>query len=47
MKKSKGVAILLFAILLQLCSMGMELVALAIGVIGLIVAIVDDVKTDK
>ncbi len=47
MKKSKGIAILLFAILLQLCSTGMELVTLAIGIIGLLVAIIDDSKTDK
>lgn len=47
MKKSKGIAILLFAILLQLCSTGMELFTLAIGVIGLIIAIVDDSKNNK
>ena len=42
MKKNKGIAILLFAILLQMCSSGMELLTLGIGVIGLVVAIVDD-----
>lgn len=47
MKKSKGIAILLFAILLQLCSTGMELITLAIGVIGLLVAIIDDSRNDK
>ena len=46
MKKIKGIAILLFAILLQLCSSGMELLTLAIGLVGLVVAIVDDIKKD-
>jgi len=46
MKKDKGIAILLFAILLQLCSTGMELITLGIGVIGLIFAIGDNVKSD-
>ena len=44
MKKIKGVAILLFAILLQLCSTGMEFLALGVGVVGLIIAIIDDSK---
>lgn len=44
MKKCKGIAILLFAILLQLCSNGMELLTLGIGVVGLSVAVVDDIK---
>ena len=44
MKKNKGIAILLFAILLQLCSTGMELLALGIGVIGLIISFIDDNK---
>ena len=44
MKKNKGIAILLFAILLQMCSSGMELVALSVGAVGLVVAIVDDTK---
>lgn len=42
MKKNKGTAILLFAILLQLCSTGMELLTLVVGVVGLIIAISDD-----
>lgn len=46
MIKTKGIAILLFAILLQLCSTGMELLTLAIGVAGLVITIVDDVKKD-
>ncbi len=46
MKKNKGIAILLFAILLQLCSSGMELLALAVGAVGLVLAIIDDRKTD-
>lgn len=44
MKRNKGIAILLFAILLQLSSTGMELVTLGVGVIGLIIAIIDDSK---
>lgn len=44
MKKCKGIAILLFAILLQLCSSGMELLTLGIGIVGLIVAVIDDAK---
>ena len=44
MKKSKGIAILLFAILLQMCSSGMELLTLAVGVVGLVIAIIDDCK---
>ena len=44
MKKTKGIAVLLFAILLQLCSSGFEIVTLVIGVIGLGIAIYDDVK---
>ena len=46
MKKIKGLAILLFAILLQLCSSGMELLTLAIGLVGLVVTIIDDTKKD-
>jgi len=45
MKKIKGLAILLFAILLQLCSSGMELLTLGIGLLGLVVAIIDDTKS--
>lgn len=46
MKRNKGIAILLFAILLQLCSSRMELLALAVGAVGLVLAIIDDRKTD-
>ena len=46
MKKNKGIAILLFAILLQMCSSGMELLTLAVGAVGLVVAIIDDRKKD-
>lgn len=42
MKRNKGIAILLFAILFQLCSTGMEIVSLVIGVIGLVIAIQDE-----
>ena len=38
MKKNKGIAILLFAILLQMCSSGMELLTLAVGAVGLVLA---------
>ena len=34
-----GIAIILFAILLQLSSVGMELLTLGIGIVGLIVTI--------
>ena len=44
MKMNKGIAILLFAILLQLCSSGMELLTLAVGVVGLVVAFIEDSK---
>lgn len=44
MKKNKGIAILLFAILLQMCSSGMELLTLAVGAVGLVVTIIDDRK---
>ena len=46
MKNNKGIAILLFAILLQMCSSGMELLTLAVGAVGLVLAIVDDSKKD-
>lgn len=35
---NKGIALILFAILFQLCSSGMDIFSLLIGVIGLIVA---------
>jgi len=44
MRRMRGIAVLLFAILLQLCSTGMELLTLAIGIVGLIMAIKDDSK---
>lgn len=47
MRKNKGISILLFAILLQLCSTGMELFTLAVGIAGLTIAIVDDLKNEK
>ena len=47
MKKNKGIAILLFAILLQMCSTGMEMLTLGVGVIGLVVAIIDDNKKNS
>ena len=47
MKKNRGIAIILFAILLELCSTGMELLTLAIGAVGLVVAIIDDSKKNN
>ena len=44
MKNTKGIAILLFAILLQLCSSGMELLTLVIGIVGLVIALIPDDK---
>ena len=44
MKKNRGVALLLFAILLQLCSTGMELLTLGIGVVGVVLVMIDDTK---
>ena len=35
----KGIAVLLFAILLQLCSTGMELFSLGIGIVGLVMTL--------
>jgi hypothetical protein len=46
MTKNKGIAILLFAILLQMCGSGMEFLALAVGAVGLVVTINDDSKKD-
>lgn len=44
MRKNRGLAIILFAILLQLCSSGMELLALGIGIVGLVVTLIDDAQ---
>lgn len=46
MQKNKGIAVLLFAILLQLCSSGMELLALGIGALGLLLAVIEDKKVE-
>lgn len=40
-----GIAILLFGILLQLCSTGMELLTLAIGIVGLIISLTGGKRT--
>lgn len=40
-----GIAVLLFAILLQLCSTGMELFTLGIGIIGLIMVCTSDMDS--
>jgi len=48
MKKSLiGIAILLFAILLQQCSAGMEIFTLTIGLVGLTTTIFYGVKSDQ
>ena len=44
MRKSRGLAVILFAILLQLCSSGMELLVLGIGTVGLVVTLIDDAQ---
>ncbi len=44
MRRNKGTAVLLFAILLELCSTGMQFLTLTIGMAGLIMAIIDDIK---
>ena len=44
MKKNRGLVVILFAILLQLCSSGMELLTLGVGIAGLIISIIDDAK---
>ena len=48
MKKAlSGIGIILFAILLQMCSNGMDLLALGLGVIGLVVTIAFAFKEEK
>ena len=37
-KTEKGISLILFAILLQLCSTGMELFTLGLGIAGLVMA---------
>ena len=44
-KVMTGIAVLLFAILLQLCSTGMELFTLTIGIIGLIMVSTSDINS--
>ena len=44
MRKNRGLAVILFAILLQLCSSGMELLAIGIGIVGLVVTLIDDAQ---
>lgn len=39
-----GIAIILFAILLRLCSVGIEWLSLGIGIVGLIVTIIFSLK---
>lgn len=42
MRKNTGIAVLLFAILLQMCSSELEPLTLAVGAAGLILTIIDD-----
>ena len=42
MKRLRGIAVLLFAILLQLCSSGLEPLTLAVGAAGLALTFVDE-----
>lgn len=42
-----GIAVLLFAVLLQLCSTGLELLTLGIGIVGLITVFTDFNKAEK
>ena len=44
MRKNRGLAVILFAILLQLCCSGMELLAIGIGIVGLVVTLIDDAQ---
>ena len=46
MKKLRGIAVLLFAILLQLWSSGLEPLTLAVGAAGLVLTFVDDKKAE-
>lgn len=46
MKKLRGIAVLLFAILLHLCSSGLEPLTLAVGAAGLVLTFVDDKKAE-
>ena len=46
MKKLRGIAVLLFAILLQLSSSGLEPLTLAVGAAGLVLTFVDDKKAE-
>lgn len=46
-KLGTGIAILLFAILLQLCSTGMEFISLPIGIVGLVFVILSDIDFKK
>ena len=43
--KLNGIALLLFAILLQLSSSGLELLTLGLGVVGLIVTCMNNTKS--
>lgn len=43
----KGVSLLLFAILLQMCSTGLEILTLVLGIGGLIITFLDRSKSNS
>ena len=47
MKKNRGIVVLLFAILLQICSSGIEWLSLGIGTVGLVITLIDDIKKEN
>lgn len=41
----KGISLLLLAILLQMCSTGLEILTLSLGIVGVIISFLDRAKT--
>lgn len=46
-KMGTGISLLLFAILLQLCSIGLEMLTLGIGIVGLIISFLEAQNSKK
>jgi hypothetical protein len=46
MKELIGIGIILFAILLQICSAGMEWLTLGIGLVGLVMTVAFSMKSE-
>lgn len=46
-KNGIGIAVILFAILLQLSSFGMEAITLGLGIAGLIITIFENSRSNK